>query len=264
MASRPSWKGQIGFGLVSVPVKLYTATEDKDVHLNTIHRKCGSRIQMPKWCPACQGKVEAAELVKGYEVGDNQYVLLEEADMAALPLKSLKSIDVLEFVDGSRIDPRHFEKSYFIAPDDAGVKAFSLFLQAMAKTGMVGIAKLGLRDKEHLAAIRAFGNVILLQRLYWADELKPVAEFDRKLPECSEREMQMAITLMNTLKEDKVDLAKYENHYREALLQVVQAKQAGQPLTVQAAPEEKPMDMVDALMASINAAQKAKEPAGVK
>lgn len=263
MATRPSWKGTIGFGMVSVPVKLYPATEEKTVRFNSIHRKCQTRIQMPKWCPYCDSKVEAGELVKGYEVGDNQYVLMEEADFAAIPLKSVKTIEVVEFVDGSKIDPRHYEKSYFIAPEDAGVKAFSLFLQAMAKVNLVGICKLTRGEKEHLATIRAFGGVILLSTLFYSDELRNAADVQVKLPDVSEREMNMAITLIKTLASDTVDLSKYQDQYRDALMQVIQAKVAGQPITVQTPKEEKAMDLVDALMASINASEKAKETAEV-
>jgi len=259
MATRPSWKGTIGFGMVSVPVKLYPATAEKTVRFNSIHRKCQTRIQMPKWCPTCDSKVEAGELVKGYEVGDNQYVLMEETDFAAIPLKSLKAIEVVEFVDGSKIDPRHYEKSYFIAPEEAGVKAFSLFLQAMAKVNLVGICKLVRGEKEHLATIRAFGGVILLNTLFYSDELHSATDVQVKLSEVSDREMEMAITLIKTLASDTVDLSKYQDQYRDALMQVIQAKVAGQPITVQAPKEEKAMDLVDALMASIDAESKKKE-----
>jgi len=262
MANRPSWKGTIGFGMVSVPVKLYPATEEKAIRFTSIHRKCQTRIQMPRWCPTCNGKVEASELVKGYEVGDKQYVLLEETDFAALPLKSLKSIEVVEFVDGSKIDARHYEKSYFVAPEDAGVKAFSLFLQAMAQVNLVGICKLVRGDKEHLATIRAFGRVILLNTLFYSEELRNAADVQVKLSEVSEREMQMAITLIKTLVSDTVDLTKYHDRYRDALMQVIQAKVSGQPLTVQAPKEEQAVDLFDTLMASINAEQKKKETAG--
>jgi DNA end-binding protein Ku len=253
----------MGFGMVSVPCKLYPATEEKAIHFNSIHRECKTRIQMPKWCPTCDRKVEAQELVKGYEIGDNQFVLMEETDFAAVPLKSLKTIEVVEFVDSSKIDPRYYGKAYFVSPEDAGVKAFSLFLQAMAKVNLVGIAKLGYRERDHLATIRAFGGVILLQTLFYADELRNATDVQVKLPEVSEREIEMAITLIKTLATDTVDLTKFADQYRDALMLVIQAKVAGQPITVQAAPEEKPMDLVDALMASINASQKAKEPAGV-
>lgn len=259
MASRAIWKGTVGFGLVSVPVKLYSATEERTVHFNQIHRDCQSRIQMPKWCPTCERKVEAAEIVKGYPVGDNQYILMEEADFASLPVKSLKAIEVVEFVDASRIDPRHYNKAYFVAPEDAGVKAFSLFLQAMEKVNLVGIAKLSYREREHLATIRAFDGVILLQTLFYSDELRSHEEIKPKMVECSDKEMEMAVTLINTLVSEEVDLSKFKDEYRDILMQVIEAKVAGQPITIEAPKEAPKMDLVDALMASINAGQKAKE-----
>ena len=258
MAPRSIWKGAMGFGMVSVPVKLYSATEEKTVHFNQLHKDCQTRIQMPRWCPTCDRKVEQAEIVKGYPVGDNQYVLMEEADFASLPVKSLKTIDVVAFVEGGQIDPRHYNKPYFLAPEDAGTKAFSLFLQAMAKVNMVGICKLGYREREHLATIRAFGGVILLQTLYYSDELRNPDEVAYKRIDVSDKEMEMAITLLQTLQTPNANLGQYEDEYRKVLLDRIQAKLNGQPITVaEAAPEEPKMDLVDALMASINA-EKAK------
>ena len=261
MAPRSIWKGAMGFGMVSVPVKLYSATEEKTVHFNQLHRDCNTRIQLPKWCPTCDRKVEQAELVKGYPVGDNQYVLMEEADFASLPVKSLKSIDVVAFVEGDQIDPRHYNKPYFLAPEDAGVKAFSLFLQAMGKVNMVGICKLGYREREHLATIRAYGGVILLNTLYYSDELRNVDEVTPKLADVSEREMEMAITLLQTLQTPKPNLDQYKDEYRETLLKVIEAKLNGVTLSVEAPKEEPKMDLVDALMASISQSQEKKAEA---
>ncbi|MGD0794296.1 MAG: Ku protein [Dehalococcoidales bacterium] len=263
MAPRPTWKGGMGFGMVNVPVKLFTATDEKTIHFNNIHRECKTKLNQPKVCPTCKKEVETKDMVKGYEVGDNQWVFLEDSDFAAVRLKSLKAMEVLEFVDGAGIDPRHYDQSYFVAPDEAGAKAFSLFLQAMAKVNMVGVVKLTFKTKEKLATIRAFGKVILLQTLFYADELKPAQDIQVALPEVSERELEMGMTLIKTLASGKADMTKYHDNYREALMKVIQAKVAGEVITVEAVPEEKPMDLVDALMASINAEQKKKETAGV-
>jgi len=253
----------MGFGMVSVPCRLFSGTEEKTVRFNQLHRDCQTRIQMPRWCPSCDRKVEQAEIVKGYPVGDDQYVLMEEADFAGLPVRSLKSIDVVAFVDASTIDPRHYNKSYFVAPEDAGVKAFSLFLQAMTRVNMVGIAKLGYREREHLAAIRAFGNVILLQTLYYADELRDAADLKVKLAEVSERELDMAVTLVKTLAADDPALDQYRDEYRETLMQVIEARLNGEVFTAAPVKEKPEMDLVDALMASINAEREKREAAGV-
>jgi len=240
--------------MVAIPVKLYSATEEKAVHFNQLHKDCQTRIQMPRWCPSCDRKVEQSEIVKGYPVGDNQYILMEGDDFTSLPVKSLKTIDVVAFVEASQLDPRHYNKPYFLAPEDAGVKAFSLFLQAMAKVNMVGICKLGYREREHLATIRAFGGVILLQTLYYADELRNPDEVKPKMVDVSEKEMEMAITLLQTLQTPTPNLDQYEDEYRNALLERIQAKVAGESFAISETPTEEPkMDLVDALMASINA-----------
>jgi len=263
MAPKSIWKGAMGFGMVSVPVKLYSANEEKTVHFNQIHKDCGGRIGSPKTCKDCGKQLEGEEIVKGYPVGDDQYVLMDEADFTSLPVKSLKTIDVVAFVEGDQIDPRHYDKPYFLAPEAAGTKAFSLFLQAMGKVNMVGICKLGYREKEHLATIRAYGGVILLQTLYYADELRNPDEVAPKLADVSEREMEMAITLLQTLQTPHADLGQYQDEYRVALLDRIQAKLNGQPITAtEVAKEEPKMDLVDALMASINAENKAKQANG--
>ena len=262
MAPRSIWKGAMGFGMVSVPVKLYSATDEKTVHFNQLHADCQTRIQMPRWCPTCDRKVEQSEIVKGYPIGDEKWLVMDSADFTSLPVKSLKTIDVVAFVEGNQIDPRHYNKPYFLAPEDAGVKAFSLFLQAMAKVNMVGICKLAMREREHLATIRAFGGVILLQTLYYADELRNPDEVKPKMVDVSEKEMEMAITLLQTLRTPTPNLDQYEDEYRNALLERIQAKVAGESFAISETPTEEPkMDLVDALMASINAEkQKAEKP----
>ncbi len=254
MAQKTIWKGVMGFGMVSVPVKLYSATDEKTVHFNQLHADCKSRIKVPKWCPSCDRKIEQSEIIKGYPIGDDKYLVMDEADFTSLPVKSLKSIDVVAFVEASQLDPRHYNKPYFLAPEDAGVKAFSLFLQAMAKVNMVGICKLAMREREHLATIRAFGGVILLQTLYYADELRNPDEVKPKMVDVSDREMEMAVTLLQTLQQPTANLGQYQDEYREALLERIQAKLAGEAFTISETTEEKPeMDLVDALMASISA-----------
>jgi len=165
-------------------------------------------------------------------------------------------------VEASLLDPRHYNKPYFLAPEDAGVKAFSLFFQAMAKVNMVGICKLGYREREHLATIRAFGGVILLQTLYYSDELRNPDEVKPKMIDVSEKEMEMAIMLLQTLQKPTANLGQYKDEYRNALLERIQAKLAGESFTISETPQEAPqMDLVDALMASINAEkQKAEAP----
>lgn len=259
MAPRSIWKGTLGFGMVAIPVKLYSATDDQAVHFNQLHRKCGQRIQMPRWCPTCDQKVAPEDLVKGYEVGKDQYVVLEEADFQAVPLKTLKTAEVVAFVDGKGIDPRHYDKAYFLAPDEAGGKAFFLFLQAMDEVGLVAVAKLCYRDREHLSTIRAFGGVMLLQTLFYTDELRdPVDLYPKMVPAVSDKEKEMARKLVEAMKVATVDLTQFRDEYRDALLKVIEAKLAGTPLQVAPQTAAKAVDLADALLASIQAAEAAK------
>ncbi len=253
MGPKAVWKGAVGFGMVSIPVRLTSGTEEKKVSFNQLHGPCNGRIQQPKWCPTCDCKAESEDIIKGYPVGDDQYVIMEEADFAGLPVKSLKSIDVVAFVDGSAIDPRHYSKSYLMAPEDAGLKAFSLFIQAMTRANVVGIAKLGFREREHLAAIRAFGEVILLQTLFYADELRDPGDVAKPMAVCSPQEMEMAMALIKSLAADDPNLGQYKDEYRETLTQVIQAKLDGTVIVAAPTTEAPKMDLVDALMASIAA-----------
>jgi DNA end-binding protein Ku len=263
MAPRSTWKGGMGFGMVNVPVKVFTATDEKTIRFNNVHRACHTKLAQPKMCPTCNAEVKAEDIIKGYEIGKGQFVFLEDADFEAVRLKSLKAMEVLEFVDAAGIDPRHFDASYFVAPDEAGTKAFSLFLQAMGQVGLVGIVKLTFKTKEKLATIRPFGKVILLQTLFYADELKPTTEFEVSLPDVSERELAMGVQLIQTLASPKADMAKYHDNYRDALMKVIQAKVAGEVITPPAPEKEPEGDLIESLMASINAAGQAKETAGV-
>ncbi len=243
----------MGFGMVAVPVKLTSGTEEKKVSFNQLHDHCHSRIQMPRWCSTCDRKVESGEIVKGYPVGDEQYVVMEEADFAGLPAASQKTIDIVAFVDAGGIDPRHYNKAYLVAPEDAGLKAFSLFIQAMTRANVVGIAKLGFREREHLAAIRPFGDVLLLQTLFYADELRDPGDVGKPLTVCSTQEMDMAMTLIQSLAVDDPCLDQYKDDYRETLNEVIQAKLGGTVFAAAPTTEAPKMDLVDALMASIAA-----------
>ena len=256
MAPRSIWKGTLGFGLVNVPVKLYSSVDEKSIRFNQLHRECRSRIQMPKWCPTCDRKVEATELAKGYEVAQGEYIILEDSDMAGLPLKSLKNIELVEFVAATAIDPRMTDKSYFMAPDEAGPKAFSLLLQAMEKVGKVGVAKLSMREREHLCTVRPFGKILILQTLYWAEELRDPGELEKPLPVVSEKELEMGLMLLGTLVNDKPDLNKYQNEYRAALMEVIQAKVAGTFVPAVAEAPKPATALVAALMASLREAKK--------
>lgn len=247
---RSIWKGSINFGMVAIPAKLFSATDDNRVSFHQIHRDCQTRIKMPKFCPKCERNVEATELVKGYELNKEQYIILEEADFQSLPLRTLKTIEVVEFTDRSRIDIRCFDACYFLTCEDTGAKAFSLFLTAMEKANLVAIAKLTYREREHLASIRPYDGVMLLHTLHYADELRPYEELKPRAVAISDKEMELALMLVDKMRGD-FELGKYHDEYREALERLIEAKLTGEVIT---APAEKPPipDVAEALLQSLS------------
>ena len=249
---RSLWKGAITFGMVAIPAKLFGATEERKVSFHQVHAECSSRIQMPRWCPVCDRKVESDELVKGFEYAKGQMVTLSEADFETLPLKSLKAVEIVEFTRPEVIDPRQVKSSYFLAPEEVGGRAFNLLKQAMEVSGLVAIAKLAMREREHLSVMRPFGRVLLLQTLYWADELRSASELETAIPEAqpSEREVALASALVEKLIGDG-NLAQYQDEYREALQRLVEAKLAGEVLEAPAVPVARDKDLVEELMASL-------------
>jgi DNA end-binding protein Ku len=259
MATRSVWKGAITFGMVTIPAKLYTAAEDKRVSFHLMHRECPSRIQLPKWCPTCERKLEAAEIQRVYEVSKGQYVPMEESDFASLPLVTLKTIKVVAFIDPAQMDPRVFDKSYFLAPDELGVPAYALLVKAMNHTGLAAVAKLAYREREHLSLIRPREQLLLLQTLFYADELREPPTMPHAQPMLAEQDFQMALVLVNALKRT-FDLSNYRDEYREALYRVIEAKMQGK--TIAAVETPRPTtgsELSQSLKASIEAILAAKE-----
>lgn len=250
MAQRSIWKGAITFGMVSIPSKLYSATDDARISLHQYHKECGSRISMPKYCNTCQAMLTSADITKGYEIGDG-YVPLSEADFQSLPLKSVKTVEVVEFVDATQIDIRCYDKPYFLAADEAGHKAYKLLLLAMEKANVVAVAKLTYREREHLAIICPYDGVLLLQTLRYADELRDYNDLRPKEYPISEREVELALSLVKAMSVTQFELGKYHNEYRHALEKLIEAKIAGEVLPVA---EEQPAlvaDVAEALLASL-------------
>jgi len=256
MSMRSSWKGSLGFGMVAIPVKLYKATEANNgkISLNQLHAECGGRVKMPKYCPKCDKQLETSEIVKGYEVSKDQYVQITAEDMENLPLKTQKAIQVEHFVRGLP-DLRYPQDAYFLAPDkDMGAKAFTLFCKAMEAEGVIGIAKIAMRDREHLCAVRPYNGVLLLQTLHWASDLRSCDELQVSA-EVTEKEMDMASTLIRAMT-GEVDLADYTDDYTNALRNLIEAKMEGRVIE---APEvkEETKDLLDDLMKSVEMAQAA-------
>lgn len=252
MAARSVWVGAINFGMVSIPTKLYSATDDDKINLHQYHEACGARIKMPKYCDICEKFLDTTEIIKGYDAGD-KLVELTEADLKSLPLKSVKSIEVLEFVDPKQIDTRCYSKSYFLKAEMPGDKAYSLMLQGMEKTGLVAVARLTYREREHLCVLRPYDGVIMLHNLHYHEQLRSHKEFRPKEFLITEKEVELAVTLVKAMHNPVFELFKYYDEYRDALGQLIEAKLAGKPLEVAEIPKEDVLDIADALLASINA-----------
>ncbi len=254
---RSIWKGAISFGLVSIPVKLYTATESKDISFRQIHDdECQSRIRQLRWCPVHEREVGYDEIVRGYEYTKDRYVILDDEDFESLPLPSKHTINLDAFVDGAEIDPIFYERSYYLEPDEAGAKPFALLMRALQEKGLVAVAKIAIRNKEQLCALRPQGAVLALETMFLADEIREApTEVQWQDQTVSAPELKMAETLIDMLHKPFAPEA-YHDDYREALQQLIEAKLEGVALQ-EVAPGEPPkvVDLMAALRASVEAAK---------
>ncbi|WP_123041882.1 Ku protein [Cohnella candidum] len=256
------WKGAISFGLVHVPVKMFTSTEDKDVHLRYIHKPCGTPIAYTRSCPHCQKEAEWEEISRGYEYEKGRFVLFENEELDAIKPENTRTIQILDFVDLTEIDPLYFQKAYYLSPDQAGAGAYSLLLEAMRQSGKIGIAKIAIRSKSSLAAIRAVENCICMETMHYPDEIRAL-QLVPNLPEqtnVNERELNMAKLLIDQLSAP-FEPEKYTDDYRIALLDAIQRKITGQGTDVVTAPAAERTNVID-LMAALQASLEAvKTPA---
>jgi DNA end-binding protein Ku len=254
---RPIWKGAITFGMISIPVKLFGATESKDLAFNTLHKECKSRLKQKRWCPVDEREVFPDEVVRAFEYSKDQYVEITDDDLEALPLPSKHTIELTSFVNQSDIDPVFFERTYFLEPEEMGAKPYALLLRALKTKQVSAVAKIALRNRESLCVLRASdNNIIMLETLYYPDEVRTAdlaAEPDVLV---SPQELTMALSLVEMYFES-FDPKKYQDQYRGALLEVIEAKRGG---VVMAATPEAPMpqalDLMAALKASLEAAKK--------
>jgi DNA end-binding protein Ku len=256
--ARAIWSGSIGFGMVSIPVKLFGATESKDISFNLLHATCGTRLKQLRWCPTHEQEVPWNETVRGYEYAKDQYVTLTDEDFEKLPLPSKHTIDLAAFVKEDEIDPVYYERSYHLAPDERGEKAYALLIRTLEKKGLTAIATITIRKKEQLCALRPKDGALILETLYYPDEIRAQPEMDLGGVKITDRELEMAFTLIDLLRKP-FDPEEYKDQYREALSQVIEAKLEGREV-VEAPPsrESKVIDLADALRKSVEAAKKSK------
>jgi len=269
--ARSMWRGAIQFGLVTIPVKLYLATEQGGIGFNLLHKTDLSRIQMKVYCPADDEVISRSDTVRGYEWSKGKYVVVTEEDLESVPLKTVRSIEIEAFVDEDQAEEkgaRFVKQAYYLEPDEIGRKAFYLLKSVLAETGKTAICKIVLKDREQLAALNPFSRTMLLTTLHWPDEIRSLEELN--LPEeemeIKPAERKMAEQLIASM-ETEFDPAAFRDEYREALMAVIEAKVAGEaPKPAKKAEPTKIGDLMAALEASVAAARDARRegPAEVK
>ena len=262
---RSMWKGAIQFGLVTIPVKLYVATESRaGVSFNMLHETDKSRIQMKIWCPEDEEIINRSETVKGYEYAPDKYVVINDEDLEKLPLKTVRSIEIEQFVEREEAEQqtKFVKQAYYIEPDRVGRKAFALLKEVLQDKGLTAICKFVIRDREVLAAMDPFENTMLLSTIYWPDEIRALDELDLpdEEPEIKPAEKKMAAQLIEAMT-GAFDPSNYRDEYREALMQVIESKIEGREIVEVEADEEptKLVDLMAALQASVNAATTARD-----
>jgi len=255
---RSIWKGSISFGLVTIPVKLYSATEEKDISFRQVHREDGGRIRYKRECTKCGEEVQYADIAKGYEMPDGSMVVLTDDDLASVPLTTGRAIDVLQFVPLDQLDPIYFNRSYYLEPDKAGVKPYVLLARALEESGQVAVVKVALRQREALAALRVRDGVFVLETMLWPDEIRdPDFGFLDEDVDVRPQELAMAGTLIESLSGD-FDPTAHTDAYREALEELIEAKVEGHEVVqpVSAGPDTGAVvDLMAALRASVDAAK---------
>jgi DNA end-binding protein Ku len=267
--ARAIWSGAISFGLVNVPVKLYSATSPKAVRFHQLSKTTGVRIRQKRVDPTTDQEVPYEEIVKGYEITPDKYVVIEPEELDALDPKATKTIDIEEFVDLDQIDPIYYDHSYYLAPATGGAKAYRLLLDAMRESGKVGIGRVVLRSKQQLAALRPTGDVLTLTTMLWGDEVLSPDRLDElesvEEAEATDRELKMAEQLIESLSGD-FEPERFKDEYREQVLDLIERKAAGEEIAVQPQAEEPAAapDLMAALEASLAAVRsdgEKKEPA---
>lgn len=254
---RSIWNGVISFGMVSIPVKLYTATEDKDISFNLLHKECGTRLKQLRWCPFHEKAVEWGEIARGYEYSKDEYVVMTDEDFEKLPLPSKQTVELTAFVDAEQIDPIYYQRTYYLEPEQKGVKPYALLMKALKEKGLTGLAKIAIRNKEQLCALRPMDGTLVIETLYYPDEIREApSEISLDDVKVSPAEMKMAEALIELLADD-FKPEEYKDEYREVLQQVIDAKLDGVEVEApEVARPAKVTDLMSALKASVAAAKK--------
>ena len=250
------WKGHLTFGLVSFPVKLYTAARSENISFNQLHKEDNSRVKQVLYCQAEDKPVPRSELVKGYEYEKDRYVVIDDEDIKKMAPSTAKVMEIIEFVKSAEVDPVYFESSFYIAPDDAGEKPYALLYDVLRKSGFVGVAKIAMHNREHIVIFRPGATGLLMHTMYYTHEIRKIEEFRTDTSVVSEKETALAQMLVETLAAP-FDPDKYKDSYRENLQAMIEAKIKGQEVVAPAVAEPaKVIDIMEALKQSLAIAKK--------
>ena len=255
------FKGTISFGLVSIPIKMFAATEEKDIRFRSIHKKCHTPIKYKKVCPICNEEVGPDDIVKGFEYEPGKFVIISDEDIESAKAEVQgRAIEIVDFVDLREIDPIYFDKTYYLAPQpEMGDKAYSLLREAMNRSGRIAVARVTMRDKQTLCVLRVYGEALVLETIFYPDEIRPVSEVP-SLPKqtvVDAKEMDIAEKLIGNLTA-AFDPSKYTDEYRASLRKVIDLKIAGKQVVTQpSAPETNVIDLMEALKRSVEQTEKA-------
>ena len=258
------WKGYLTFGLISIPIRLFSAARTERIGLNQLHSVCKTRIRMPLFCPHCERQVPRNEIVKGYEYEKDQYVLFDEEELDKIEPESARSMEILEFVKVHEIDPLYYDASYYVTPEDEGKKAYQLLLNAMESSGYAAIAKLTMHQREHIVVVRPRAKGMTLHTMFYTNEIREVAEYGRtdSAAQPKDAEKKLAAQLIESLAAP-FEPDKYKDNYMESMKNMIEAKREGHEIAEVTHPKLAPViDLMDALKKSIAEKQPgAKKPA---
>src|ERR687888_1022989 len=262
-SARAIWKGSISFGLVNIPIQVFSATQKEEY--TSFNQLCdkGHKIRYKKWCPVEEREVQWSEIKKGYEISKDTYVVLEKEDLEGVKLKTTNTIEVKEFIESKEFDPIFIEKNYYVGPDlgkkkTAAIssKAYSLFVKILNETNKIAVGKVVLREKEHVIALRAYQRGLVMHQLKYLDEIRPMDEIGPldALQQVDSKELSLGKTLVENLSSEEFDLGQYSDSYAKELEKLIEAKSKGQKVTIQEQEEEaeeKTTDILEALKASL-------------
>ncbi len=254
MPPRPLANATISFGLVTVPVKLYSASQPSSgISFNMVHAKCGTRLKQQYWCPKDEEVVDRNDIVKGYEFSKGQYVLFNPEELKALEEVSKEAIEITEFVPGDQVDPVYYDKAYYLGPDKGGDRAYRLLGEAMRQTGMVALGKYAARGKQYLVMLRPRDEGLIMEQLHYADEIRPFSEVPLGDGKVKDAEVKLAVQLIEQTRSDEFRPEEYKDEVKERVQALIQRKVEGEEIVAAAEPEPeaKIIDIMDALKASL-------------